>query len=45
MSKKKHNGLSAIETFIGANTEVKGSLKVKNSVRIDGIVEGDVAGR
>ena len=41
MSKKK-NGLSAIETFIGANTEIKGSIKVKNSVRIDGVMEGDI---
>ena len=42
MSKKRHNGLSAIETFIGANTEIKGSIKVKNSIRVDGIVEGDI---
>jgi len=41
MSNKKDNALSAIETIIGANTELKGSLKCNNSIRIDGKVEGE----
>ena len=42
MSRKKTNGLSVIETFIGANSIVKGSIQAKNSIRIDGSIEGNI---
>ncbi|MCX5781631.1 MAG: polymer-forming cytoskeletal protein [Elusimicrobia bacterium] len=42
MSKKKTNGLSVVETFIGANSIIKGSIQTKNSVRIDGNIEGNI---
>ncbi len=42
MKNNKVNGLSVVETFIGANTKIEGTLEAKNSIRIDGHIEGDI---
>lgn len=40
---KKNTGVSAeVETIIGQDTQFKGSISAKGSVRIDGLLEGEL---
>lgn len=40
---KKNTGVSAeVETIIGKDTQFKGSISAKGSVRIDGLLEGEL---
>jgi len=35
-------GAEKLESFIGANTRLKGEIKVQGTLRVDGAVEGDM---
>jgi cytoskeletal protein CcmA (bactofilin family) len=42
-NKKKENDLGVLETVIGADSSFHGTLRSKNSIRIDGKLEGGIA--
>ncbi len=43
-SKKEYIGKEDIETIIGINTKIKGSIQAKGSIRIDGELDGELLG-
>lgn len=43
LGKKKENDVGILETVIGPESIFQGTLRSKNSIRIDGKVEGEIA--
>ncbi len=41
-SKKKPFSSQLVNTYLGENTHIKGTLHTQMSIRIDGVIEGDI---